>query len=74
MTKVYSTLYLVEADIIKSILRDNGINCTLWDSHIGLTYPAITLSEGIRIMVEDKDYEEAKEIINDYLSSQEREE
>ncbi len=74
MIKVYSTLYLIEADIIKSILTDNGIHCTLWDSHIGLVYPAITLSEGIRIMVAEKDYEEAREIINDYLSSIEKKE
>jgi len=73
MVKVYSTLYMVEADIIKSILRSNDINCTLWDSHVGLTYPAVTLSKGIRIMVEEKDYEEAREIINDYLSQKEKE-
>ncbi|NQS89274.1 DUF2007 domain-containing protein [Patescibacteria group bacterium] len=73
MVKVYSTLYLIEADIIKSILRSNDINCTLWDSHVGLIYPAVTLSKGIRIMVEEKDYEEAREIINDYLSQKEKE-
>jgi len=73
MVEVYSTLYIVEADIIKSILENNGINCTLWDSHIGLAYPAVTLSKGIRIMVEEKDYEEAREIINDYLSQERKE-
>jgi len=53
---------MVEADVIKSILEDNGIRCVLWDSRIGTVYPVIQ----IRVMVEEEDFEKAEKIIEDY--------
>ncbi len=62
MIQIYSTRLMVEADVIKSILEDNGISCVLWDSRIGTVYPVIQ----IRVMVQEEDFEEAEKIIEDY--------
>ncbi len=62
MIQIYSTRLMVEADVIKSILEDNGIRCVLWDSRIGTVYPVIQ----IRVMVEEEDFEKAEKIIEDY--------
>ncbi len=62
MIQIYSTRLMVEADVIKSILEDNGIRCVLWDSRIGTVYPVIQ----IRVMVEEEDFEEAEKIVEDY--------
>lgn len=62
MIQIYSTRLMVEADVIKSILEDNGIRCALWDSRIGTVYPVIQ----IRVMVEEEDFEKAEKIIEDY--------
>jgi len=59
MVQVYSTLFVVEADIIKSILEENGIKCVLLDKHMGTIYPAAVLGSGIRVMVEKEDSDEA---------------
>ncbi len=62
MIQIYSTRLLVEADMIKSILEDNGIRCVLWDSRIGTVYPVVE----IRVMVEEENSEKAEKIIKDY--------
>jgi len=62
MIQIYSTRLLVEADMIKSILEDNGIRCVLWDSRIGTVYPVVE----IRVMVEEENSEKAEKIIEDY--------
>ncbi len=62
MIQIYSTRLMVEADVIKSILEDNGIRCVLWDSRIGTVYPVVR----IRVMVEEEDFEKAEEVIKDY--------
>ncbi len=62
MIQIYSTRLMVEADVIKSILEDNGIRCVLWDSRIGTVYPVVE----IRVMVEEEDVEKAQKIIEDY--------
>ena len=67
MKEVYSTPYLVEADIVKSILESSGIKCFLRDENIASSYPAVTFYTGVRIMVRDEDYEPALQVIRDYL-------
>lgn len=62
MLQVYVTRLMVEADVIKSILEDNGICCMLWDKRMGAVYPVVQ----IRVMVEEEDFEKAKEIIRSY--------
>lgn len=69
MVNIYLASSIVEADIIRSILGDKGIECFLWDKHIGLIYPPLALSQGIRIIVEEKNSEKAKQIIKDYFES-----
>ena len=69
MVQVYSALFIVEADIIKSILEENGIKCVLLDKYIGTIYPAVVLDSGIRVMVKKEDSDEAHEIIEEYLKA-----
>lgn len=68
--EVYSTSSLVEADLIKSFLESNGINCVLWDKNIATSHPAVTFYSGIRVVVDEKDYEVAKRIIQDYIDKE----
>ena len=70
MVQVYSTLFIVEADIIKSILEENGIKCVLLDKHIGTIYPAVVLDSGIRVMVGEEDSDKAHEVIEEYLKAE----
>jgi len=70
MIQIYSTRLMVEADVIKSILEDNGIRCVLWDSRIGTVYPVVE----IRVMVEEEDFEKAENIIQDYQRENEKNE
>ena len=65
--EVYSATSLPEADLIKSFLESRGIKCLIWDKNIGAAYPPVTLGSGIRIVVDEKDYKEAKQIIGEYL-------
>jgi len=69
MKEIYSTPSLSEADIIKSLLEANGIKCTLKDKNIATSYPAVTFYTGVKILVNDEDYELAEEILKDYLES-----
>jgi len=69
MVNIYSASSLVEADVIRSILKYEGIECFLWDEHIGSIYPPLALSQGVRIVVEEKNSEKAKQIIKDYFES-----
>ena len=62
MLEVYSTQFMVEADMIKSILEDNGIKSILWDRRMGTVYPVIQ----IRVMVEKEDFDKANKIIQNY--------
>ena len=70
MIQIYSTRLMVEADVIKSILEDNGMRCVLWDSRIGMVYPVVE----IRVMVEEEDFEKAEKIIKDYERENEKNE
>jgi len=74
--EIYSTSSLVEADMIKSFLESRGIKCLIWDKNIATSHPAVTFSSGIRLVVNEEDYDEedydlAKEIIGEYLQKKE---
>ncbi len=62
MIQIYSTHLMIEADVIKSILDENDIECLLWDKRIATVYPVIE----IRVMVQEEDFEKAEKIIEDY--------
>ena len=67
MKEVYSTSSLSEADIVKSFLETEGIKCMLRDRNIASSYPAVVFYSGVKVVVSDKDYDLAKQIIQDYL-------
>jgi hypothetical protein len=69
--EIYSTSSLVEVDIIKSFLESRGIKCLIWDKNIATSLPAVIYSSGIRLAVDEKDYNLAKEIIQEYLQKKE---
>ncbi|MBE0478645.1 DUF2007 domain-containing protein [Candidatus Aerophobetes bacterium] len=70
MKEVHSTSSLSEADIVKSFLEANGIKCFLQDENIASSYPAVTFYTGVKVLVNDEDYELAKEIIEDYMENE----
>jgi len=70
--EIYSTSSLVEADMIKSFLESRGIKCLIWDKNIATSHPAVTFSSGIRLVVDEEDYDLAKEIIGEYLQKKEQ--
>lgn len=72
--EIYSAPSLPEADIVKSLLESKGIHCSIWDENIGTSYPPVTFSSGIRLVVDEKEYEEAKKIIDEYQREEEKEE
>lgn len=69
--EVYSCFSLVEADIIKSFLESRGIKCLIWDKNIATSHPAVTFGSGIRLVVEEEDYDLAKEMIQEYQQKKE---
>ena len=70
MREVHSVSSLSEADIVKSLLDANGVKCILQDENIATSYPAVTFYSGIKVLVNDEDYDLAKEILEDYLQEQ----
>lgn len=62
MREVYSTQFMIKADMIKSILEDNSVKCILWDRRMGTVYPVIQ----IRVMVREEDFDKANKIVQNY--------
>ncbi len=58
---------LWEAEVLKNLLNDYGINCFL--KHNTLTSYALDpiQANNIKIIVLEKDYDKAKEIVNDFF-------
>lgn len=65
--EIYTASSLVEVDIVKSFLESRGTKCSIWDKNISSSHPAVTFSSGIRLVVDEKDRNQAKEIIQEYL-------
>jgi len=63
MIQIYSAGSYIEAEMIKSILRNSDIYSELWDEYAGSMFPPATFSKGIRVMVREKDSEKAKNLI-----------
>jgi len=67
LVEVFSSVFLSESAIVKAMLEGSGISCWLYNTH----YPAIAstgVAVPIRVMVEEKDIDFAREILNDYLN------
>lgn len=63
MVEIYSTVDLLKARLIKSLLEDNGIKCILADENMALIYGTSIPFGGIKILVEESEEEKARILI-----------
>lgn len=63
MVEIYSTVDLLKARLIKSLLGDNGIKCILSDENMALIYGTSIPFGGIKILVEEAEEEKARILI-----------
>lgn len=63
MVEIYSTVDLLKAQLIKSVLGDNGIKCILADENMALIYGTSIPFGGIKILVEESEEEKARILI-----------
>lgn len=63
MVEIYSTVDLLKARLIKSLLGDNGIKCILADENMALIYGTSIPFGGIKILVEEAEEEKARILI-----------
>ena len=64
MVEIYSTVDLLKARLIKSLLGDNGIKCILADENMALIYGTSIPFGGIKILVEEAEEEKARILIS----------
>lgn len=64
MVEIYSTVDLLKAQLIKSLLGDNGIKCILADENMALIYGTSIPFGGIKILVEEAEEEKARILIS----------
>ncbi len=64
MVEIYSTVDLLKARLIKSLLGDNGIKCILADENMALIYGTSIPFGGIKILVEEAEEEKARMLIS----------
>ncbi|MHB8054372.1 MAG: putative signal transducing protein [Candidatus Aminicenantales bacterium] len=66
LKEVHRVWGLSEAEIIKSFLESNGIDCLFQGRNVQTVYPITTDGMGeIRIMVKESDYEAAKALLEE---------
>jgi len=63
LVEIYSTVDLMKARLIKSLLGDNGIKCILSDENMALIYGTSIPFGGIKILVEEAEEEKARILI-----------
>ena len=62
----------IDAEIVKSILEDNGIRAFLKDENMGTIAPWYASPGGagaVKIIISSLDYEKAKSIVDDYIEN-----
>jgi len=64
LVEIYSTVDLLKAQLIKSLLGDNGIKCILADENMALIYGTSIPFGGIKILVEEAEEEKARILIS----------
>jgi len=69
LVEVYSTLDLLKARLIKSLLEDNGIKCILADENVALIYGTSVPFGGIKVLVQESEEEKARMLISSIKSS-----
>jgi hypothetical protein len=66
LKEVHRVWGLSEAEIIKSFLESNGIDCIFQGRNVQTVYPITTDGLGeMRIMVKESDYETAKALLEE---------
>jgi len=63
LVEIYSTVDLLKARLIKSLLGDSGIKCILADENMALIYGTSIPFGGIKILVEESEEEKARILI-----------
>ncbi len=69
MVEIYSTVDLLKARLIKSLLEDNGIKCILADENVALIYGTSVPFGGIKVLVQESEEEKARMLIGSVKSS-----
>jgi hypothetical protein len=54
----------IEAEIAKGFLQSNNINSAIISDDAGSMYPAQDIVSGVRLMVGEKDFRNAKELLD----------
>jgi len=62
--KIYTAMSLDEANIVKGLLESNGIRCFMKEFSGSSVYPSLASSEGIPLLVLEKDETVALELIS----------
>jgi hypothetical protein len=73
LVEIYSTVDLLKARLIKSLLGDNGIKCVLADENMALIYGTSIPFGGIKILVEESEAEKARMLIASIKSRPDKE-
>jgi len=73
LVEIYSTVDLLKARLIKSLLGDNGIKCILADENMALIYGTSIPFGGIKILVEEAEEEKARMLISSVESLPDKE-
>jgi Putative prokaryotic signal transducing protein len=58
---------IVQADLLKSVLDDSGIQAMLEDEYIGRMYP-YAIPGGVKVIVPNAELDEARRIVEKLLS------
>ena len=58
-----------DANLVKNLLEKTEINTFLQDEIIGAIAPWAIAAGGVKVMVEEKDFDKAQEIVQDFLDS-----
>jgi hypothetical protein len=69
VVEIYSTVDLLKARLIKSLLEDNGIKCILADENVALIYGTSVPFGGIKVLVQESEEEKARMLIGSVKSS-----
>ena len=64
MIEIYSAANILEAELIKSLLEENEIDCFLLNKNVTTLYGTPIPFGGIKIMINEEDREEAESLIS----------
>lgn len=62
----------LQAEMVKSLLQDSGIEAFLKDEHMGTMFPFHTApgaAGSVKVVVSNRQYEKAKTVVDDYLKN-----